>query len=122
VEGLRIGIIRELTFGADTDAEVRAAVLDAARRLEGLGATVEETSLPLVPLAGAVFMALADAVGAGLHQRWLRTRPLDYDEGTRRRPLSVRLLGGAFDEAPLLRAARAYEQGTDWSRRRPPLA
>jgi len=216
VEGLRIGIIRELTFGADTDAEVRAAVLDAARRLEGLGATVEETSLPLVPLAGAVFMALADADGAGLHQRWLRTRPLDYDEGTRRRlltaslipaalhqqaararallraelrdalvrydlllcptahqaaptiaagrgavtsraevagrfftrrsyvtpaalagtpalalpcgftrdglPLSFQLLGRAFDEATLLRAARAYEQGTNWSRRRPPLA
>ena len=216
VEGLRIGILRELTFGADTDAEVRAAVLDAARRLEGLGAAVEETSLPLVPLAGAVFMALADADGAGLHQRWLRTRPLDYDEGTRRRlltaslipaalhqqaararallraelrdalvrydlllcptahqaaptiaagrgavtsraevagrfftrrsyvtpaalagtpalalpcgftrdglPLSFQLLGRAFDEATLLRAARAYEQGTNWSRRRPPLA
>jgi aspartyl-tRNA(Asn)/glutamyl-tRNA(Gln) amidotransferase subunit A len=216
VRGLKVGIIRELTIGADTDAEVRTAVLDAARRLEGLGAAVEETSLPLVPLAGAVFMALADADGAGLHQRWLRTRPLDYDEGTRRRlltaslipaalhqqaararallrrelrdalvrydlllcptadkaappiaagraavtsraevagrfftrrsyvtpaalagtpaiavpcgftrdglPLSVQLLGRAFDEATLLRAARAYEQATDWSRRRPPLA
>jgi aspartyl-tRNA(Asn)/glutamyl-tRNA(Gln) amidotransferase subunit A len=37
-------------------------------------------------------------------------------------PLSFQLLGRPFDEATLLRAARAYEQGTDWCRRRPPLA
>ena len=37
-------------------------------------------------------------------------------------PLSFQLLSRAFDEATLLSAARAYEQGTDWSRRRPPLA
>jgi len=64
VRGLRIGIIRELTFAGDTDVEVRGAVLEAARRLQELGATVEETSLSLVPLAGAIFMALADADGA----------------------------------------------------------
>jgi aspartyl-tRNA(Asn)/glutamyl-tRNA(Gln) amidotransferase subunit A len=216
VRGLRIGIIRELTFAGDTDVEVRGAVLEAARRLQELGATVEETSLSLVPLAGAIFMALADADGAGLHQHWLRTRAPDYDEGTRRRlvtaslipaalyqqaararvllrmelrdalvrhdlllcptahqaappiaagraavttraevagrfftrrsyvtpaalagtpaialpcgftraglPLSLQLLGRPFDEATLLRAARAYEQETDWSGRRPPHA
>jgi aspartyl-tRNA(Asn)/glutamyl-tRNA(Gln) amidotransferase subunit A len=216
VRGLRIGIIRELTFAGDTDVEVRGAVLEAARRLQELGAAVEETSLSLVPLAGAIFMALADADGAGLHQHWLRTRAPDYDEGTRRRrvtasripaalyqqaararvllrmelrdalvrhdlllcptahqaappiaagraavttraevagrfftrrsyvtpaalagtpaialpcgftraglPLSLQLLGRPFDEATLLRAARAYEQETDWSGRRPPHA
>ena len=215
VRGLRIGIIRELTHGAETDSEVRAAVIAAARHLEKLGAGVEEISLPLVSLAGAVFMALADSDGAGLHQHWLRTRPLDYDQGTRRRlltaalipaaiyhqasrarallraqmqealaqhdlllcptahqaappiaagrapitsraqvagrfftrrsyvtpaalagtpalampcgftegglPISLQLIGRRFDEATLLRAARAYEADTDWSGRRPPL-
>jgi len=215
VRGLRIGIIRELTFGAETDGEVREAVSAAARRLEGLGAAVEETSLPLVLLAGAIFMALADADGAGVHQHWLRTRAMDYDEGTRRRlltaslipaaacqqaararallraqihgalarhdlllcptahqaappiaagqapitsraevagrfftrrsyvtpaalaatpaialpcgftraglPISLQLIGRPFDEPTVLRAARAYEQATDWARRRPPV-
>jgi aspartyl-tRNA(Asn)/glutamyl-tRNA(Gln) amidotransferase subunit A len=214
VRGLRVGIVRELTFGPDTNDEVRTAVVDAARALERLGAVVEEVTLRLAPFAGAIFMALADADGAGVHHRWLRTRPADYDPGTRRRlltaslipaaiqqraararallraemraalrrhdlllcpmahqaappitvarapitsrheaagrfftrrsyvtpaplagmpaiavpcgftraglPLSVQLIGRAFDEATLFRAAHAYEQQAEWSRRRPP--
>jgi len=93
--GLKIGIIRELTSGAETDPEVRQAVTDAARQIERLGAEVEEASLPLLPLAGAVFMALADSEGAGLHQPWLRTRAADYDQATRRRLLTASLLPAA---------------------------
>jgi aspartyl-tRNA(Asn)/glutamyl-tRNA(Gln) amidotransferase subunit A len=105
VRGLRVGIIRELTFGAETDAEVRAAVVDAARRLEGLGAVLEEISLPLLSLAGAIFMALADSDGAGLHQRWLRARPMDYDQGTRRRLLAASLIPAAtYHQAARARA------------------
>jgi len=88
VRGLRIGIIRELTFGPETDAEVRGAVVEAARPSSGSGAVTDEISLPLVPLAGAIFMALADSDGAGVHFRWLRTRAADYDQGTRRRLLT----------------------------------
>jgi len=36
--GLRIGVITELVDGADTQAEVRGAVREAARGLAGLGA------------------------------------------------------------------------------------
>ena len=105
VRGLRVGIIRELTFGAETDAEVRAAVVDAARRLEGLGAVMEEISLPFLSLAGAIFMALADSDGAGLHQHWLRTRPMDYDQGTRRRLLAASLIPAAtYHQAARARA------------------
>jgi aspartyl-tRNA(Asn)/glutamyl-tRNA(Gln) amidotransferase subunit A len=103
VRGLRIGIVRELTFGAETGAEVREAVVAAARRLEQLGAVVEEISLPLVPLAGAVFMALADSDGAGVHYAWLRKRAGDYDQGTRRRLLTASLIPAAVQQ----RAARA---------------
>jgi aspartyl-tRNA(Asn)/glutamyl-tRNA(Gln) amidotransferase subunit A len=95
VRGLRIGLVRELTFAEDTNAESRTAVLGAADELRKLGAVVEEISLPLVPLAGAVFMALADSEGAGAHQPWLRTRPNDYDTGTRRRLLAASLLPAA---------------------------
>jgi aspartyl-tRNA(Asn)/glutamyl-tRNA(Gln) amidotransferase subunit A len=103
VRGLRVGIVRELTFGPETDAEVRAAVLEAARCLERLGAVTEEISLRLVPFAGAIFMALADADGAGVHHRWLRSRPGDYDQGTRRRLLTASLIPAAIQQ----RAARA---------------
>ena len=103
VRGLHVGIIRELTFGADTQPEVRDAVVAVARKLEGLGAATEEVSLRLVPLAGAIFMALADADGAGVHHRWLRTRAADYDQGTRRRLLTASLIPSAVQQ----RAARA---------------
>jgi aspartyl-tRNA(Asn)/glutamyl-tRNA(Gln) amidotransferase subunit A len=103
VRGLRVGVIRELTFGPETDGEVRGAVVAAARRLEELGAVTEEVSLRLVPLAGAIFMALADSDGAGVHDRWLRTRAADYDQGTRRRLLTASLIPAAIQQ----RAARA---------------
>src|SRR4030095_6700197 len=63
VRGLRIGIIRELTVGTETDGEVREAVVEAARRLEQLGAVTEEISLRLLPPAGRIFMGVADPRG-----------------------------------------------------------
>src|SRR5690606_964717 len=36
-------------------------------------------------------------------------------------PVSLQLLGRAFDEATVLRVAHAYEQAAGWSERRPPL-
>ncbi|HEU5298081.1 MAG TPA: Asp-tRNA(Asn)/Glu-tRNA(Gln) amidotransferase subunit GatA [bacterium] len=36
-------------------------------------------------------------------------------------PVGLQLIGRAFDEATVLRAAHAYEQATDWHTRRPPL-
>src|SRR5262249_62431637 len=112
VRGIRVGIVRELTFAPETDGEVRDAVVEAARTLERLGAVTEEISLPLVPLAGAIFMALADSDGAGVHYRWLRTRAAEYDQGTRRRLLTASPIPAAGQQrappprAPLPPAAR----------------
>jgi aspartyl-tRNA(Asn)/glutamyl-tRNA(Gln) amidotransferase subunit A len=36
-------------------------------------------------------------------------------------PISLQLAGRPFDEATVLRAGHAYEQATDWHRRRPPV-
>ncbi len=105
VRGLTVGVIRELTSGEDTDPEMRQPVLEAAQLLDKRGAHVEEISLPLLPHAGAVFMALADSDGAGLHLGWLRRRPGDYDQGTRRRLLTGALLpAAARHQAELARA------------------
>ena len=96
VRGLRVGVIRELTHGAETDPEMRAAVTRAIDVLRDLGAEAAEISLPLVPRAGAAFMAICDSEGAALHLQWLRSRPADYDEGTRRRLLAAGLLPAAL--------------------------
>ncbi len=37
------------------------------------------------------------------------------------RPLGLQIAGRPFDEARILRLAHAYEQATDWHRRRPPV-
>lgn len=104
VRGLRIGLVRELMAG-DTQPEVARAVEAAAQVLAGLGAHLEEVSLPLLPRAGAVFMALADSDGAGLHLEWLRTRGAEYDQGTRRRLLAAGLIpAAAYHQAQRARA------------------
>ena len=36
-------------------------------------------------------------------------------------PIGLQLVGRPFEDATVLRAAHAYEQATDWHRRRPPL-
>jgi aspartyl-tRNA(Asn)/glutamyl-tRNA(Gln) amidotransferase subunit A len=105
VDGLRVGIVRELVSGADTNPDVRAAVLAAAEQLRELGAKVEEISLPLVRLAGAVFMALGDSEGAGAPQVWLRERASEYDAATRRRLIAASLLPTAsYHQAARARA------------------
>ena len=92
VRGLRVGIITELTDGAGTDPEMRSAVRAAVDVLGGLGAIADDVSLPLVPSAGAAFMAICDSEGAARHLNWLRTRAGEYDQGTRRRLLSAGLI------------------------------
>ncbi|MGQ0572255.1 MAG: amidase family protein, partial [Armatimonadota bacterium] len=43
--------------------------------------------------------------------------PCGFDRGL---PIGMQLVGRPFDETTLLRAAWAYQQATDWHRRRPP--
>jgi aspartyl-tRNA(Asn)/glutamyl-tRNA(Gln) amidotransferase subunit A len=105
VRGLRVGLVGELVDGPDTDPEMRAAARAAAGILAGLGAQVEETSLALAPVAGAVSMALTDTEGAGRHLRALRERPADLDRNTRRRLLAASLLpAGLVQRAQRARA------------------
>lgn len=60
VAGLRVALPREF-FGEGLDAEVRAAVLAAARRLEAAGAVVEEVSLPSLSAALPAYYVLSSA-------------------------------------------------------------
>jgi aspartyl-tRNA(Asn)/glutamyl-tRNA(Gln) amidotransferase subunit A len=63
VRGLRLGVPREY-FGGGLDAEVEAAVRAAIERLAGLGATIEEVSLPNTDYGLAVYYIVAPAEAA----------------------------------------------------------
>jgi len=105
IRGLRVGVISELTTGPETDPEMRDGVLAATRVLADLGARVDDVSLPLIPRAGAAFMAICDSEGAARHLQTLRTRAGEYDEGTRRRLLAAALLpAGLVQKAQQARA------------------
>ena len=58
VRGLRVGMPREY-FAQDVDSEVRRVVSEAVGVLEGLGASVEELSLPSTAYALAAYYIIA---------------------------------------------------------------
>jgi len=206
LRGLRIGVPSHFFF--DTlEPGVEEAVRRAIAALEGLGATLEEVSLPYMDeLPGAV-MAIMMPEALAYHQKWMAERPQDYGDDVRYRlelgatylavhylqaqrlrelavqawrdrvfdkvdllatpttqcaatpiaqgdlqmtlslirltnpinllglpavslpcgftgqglPAGLQLIGRWFDEATVLRAAHAYEQATDWHKRRPQL-
>src|SRR5581483_8386839 len=84
VAGLRVGLPRDFFFER-VDAATEAAVRGAARTLEGLGSRVEEVPMPQAAPAFAAGAAILFAEATAYHERWLRTRPADYDPAVRAR-------------------------------------
>ena len=92
VEGLRFGLIRELHQSGDMHPEVRAAVEASLETMRNLGAEIREVSIPLVELAGAIFVGVADTEGAGARDEILRTHADELDQASRTRLLSASLV------------------------------
>ena len=92
VEGLRIGLIRELHQSPDMHPEVRQAVEASLETFRSLGADIQQVSIPLVELAGAIFVGVADTEGAGARDEILRTRADELDQASRTRLLSASLV------------------------------
>ena len=104
LQGVRIGLITESIDADVLDPEVKAAMEEAVRVLEGAGAVVEGVSAPLHPVAGLISNAIADAESAFVHRDWLRTRPQDYDFANRRRLLATSLIpAGLYQKAQRFR-------------------
>ena len=85
VQGLRVGLITELHNSDDIHPEVKQTIENALQVFREQGAQVQEVSIPLVPWAGAIMVAIGDTEGAGAHDQILRTRPGDLDPATRTR-------------------------------------
>lgn len=86
LKGLRIGLIREMTWVDGMHPVVKRAMEESVRVLQSLGARVEEMSLSLAKYAVPLQMMTTDAdVASVFLKKWLRTDWDRFDEGTRSR-------------------------------------
>lgn len=72
--GLRIGLVKEAWAAPQLSEEVAAAVRQAGNRFAALGGTVEEVSIPMHDLGGAIFTA---AVSAEMDNVSMHNKPPD---------------------------------------------
>ncbi len=105
VKGIIIGVPRHYCFDADTgvDQESVTAVDKALTELEGLGARIEEVTIPSLeyaPIANSVIM-LTEAFA--YHKGNLKSQPQSFGEQVRQRLY----LGAMFSANDLLQALRA---------------
>src|SRR5829696_293137 len=82
--GKRIGV-SELYLRHHVDPWVLVMVEQAISTLEGLGATVEEISLPPPPEAVAALLAILMPEATVYHLPWLREQPESYSSAVRER-------------------------------------
>jgi aspartyl-tRNA(Asn)/glutamyl-tRNA(Gln) amidotransferase subunit A len=92
IHGTRVGLIRELHDHPDVHADVKRAVETAVETMRGLGAEVREISIPLIGIAGALYIAIGDTEGAGTCDELLRNCPGDLDPASRTRLQAASLL------------------------------
>ena len=113
IRGTRVGVIKELTPPESADADVRQAFGTSIRVLEELGASVEEVSIPLIPLSAPFFVAICDTDGAHVHFDSIRARPNDYDSATRARLMSASLVSaGIYNRAQQARGIMREQMGS----------
>jgi aspartyl-tRNA(Asn)/glutamyl-tRNA(Gln) amidotransferase subunit A len=92
VRDLRIGFVRHFhERDLLADPEVAAAVEDVARVLQAEGAQVHTIALPTLTEFAGINRVILCSEAWSVHAPWLRERPGDYGQLTRRR-----LLPGAF--------------------------
>jgi aspartyl-tRNA(Asn)/glutamyl-tRNA(Gln) amidotransferase subunit A len=79
VQNLRIGVPREYFFEI-VEPDVERLVLAAIATLEGLGARVDEVSLPHVAHSQVAGNVIMSTEAASWHANWLAERPQDYGD------------------------------------------
>jgi aspartyl-tRNA(Asn)/glutamyl-tRNA(Gln) amidotransferase subunit A len=104
LKGVKLGVVTEMTWPEGVHPEVAAAMKEAIKVFEGLGATVKELSLPRVKYAVPLQLLTSDSdIATMMLKHWLRPHWQDMDTGTR-----TRLAAGALIPAAVYhRAMRA---------------
>lgn len=96
VDGLRIGVVRELTWIDGVHPAVRHALEDAVTVFREAGARVDDISLPSTRKTAALTSATTDVdVASFALRRWLREDYARLDVATRTRLAAAALVPGA---------------------------
>ena len=86
VRGMKLGVVRELSWPDGANVEVIAAMREAIRVFESLGATVRDVSLTRAKYAVPLQLLTSDSdIATMMLRKWLRTHWSDLDVGTRTR-------------------------------------
>jgi aspartyl-tRNA(Asn)/glutamyl-tRNA(Gln) amidotransferase subunit A len=104
IKGVRVGLIKELVEAEQVTPEVRSAVKTAARKLQSLGAKVDEVSLPMVQHVGPIHWVICYTEFGTTYRKMIRTRAKDLTHMVRIAVLAGSLLSGqAYYKAQMLR-------------------
>ena len=82
IKDVRVGLVSELTDSSLVDTHVREAVVKATSVLEGLGASVEEVSIPLTSYEGIIAGTWLAAEPPSDHMESLKNRLSEYGHDT----------------------------------------
>jgi Asp-tRNA(Asn)/Glu-tRNA(Gln) amidotransferase A subunit family amidase len=94
--GLRLGVVREMTWPEGIHSEVRSGLQAAIEVLKRLGARVEDVSLAKARYAVPLQMLTSDSdIAAMMLTKYMRTRYHDLDVGTRTRLATGALIPSA---------------------------
>lgn len=91
LKGMRIGYIREFLEGNACHSEVSRAIEQSKDVFRGLGASVQEVSVPLVSLVAQTIACVLETGLAGALEDIARTRSRELDTNTRTRYLAALL-------------------------------
>ena len=108
VEGLRVGVPKEFFYDV-IDPEIREAIGTVSRVLEGLGASVDEVSIPLLDHSLAISSTILVTEAAEIHEEHLRSRADDIGDDVRAR-LEMGALTPATDYIKAQRARALYNR------------
>jgi aspartyl-tRNA(Asn)/glutamyl-tRNA(Gln) amidotransferase subunit A len=93
LKGLRLGLVREMSFGQTLHPEVDSMLKNALDVLRSLGATIEEVSLSRAKYAVPLQFLTSDAdVASVFVRKWLRRHWDKFDVGTRTRIAAAALV------------------------------
>ena len=112
IEGMRIGVPRDFFFRDDphVSSEVLSTVDKALEELRGLGALVEEVSIPMLEYAGAAQPVIMLSEAFAYHQGNLRSQPQSFGEMCRARfRVGGLFSGGDYVQAQRVRKALTRE-------------
>ena len=107
ISGVKIGVVREFTDGAEStaDADTLNAIAAAIETLAELGAEISDVSLPLAPLAGVASRTISAVERANLHPEWLRERADDFHPNVRVHFMTAELIPATvYNKATKLRS------------------